>query len=623
MERRISNRTVRVRLVLCTLFFSGCADSQPEKSLYGDMFASSDRHTRLEQLPQEGPLRNQPFEEESGGTGTQMAEAEGQIGQRESTRATGQFAMKNNNSAPQLARALATAREAGVLGALGHDHSSGIDDRDVYGGLLGNEVGEMAGGWGYGISGMGPGGGCIGCENWGTIGAAAKAPVAPVPNTEAYQDYGFNRPIDPTVDALSTFAIDVDTASYSIFRRKRRDGVEVPAASIRTEEFLNYFRYHYAAPTDGRAFAVHLDAAPSPFSTKHHLLRVGVQGKRIAKSERKNAHLVFLVDVSGSMTSPDKLSLAQKALRILVDNLSDGDTVGLVTYAGNVREVLQPTGLDNRAQILGAIEDLSAGGSTAMGSGIELAYNMAAKNLGPDSLSRVIVLSDGDANVGRTGHEGILKTIRAQVKEGVTLSAIGFGMGNYKDTLMEQLANKGNGNYYYVDGLAQARRIFQENLGATLEVIAKDVKIQVEFDPKQVKSYRLLGYENRDVADRDFRNDRVDAGELGAGHTVTALYEIELAETNDAPLVTVRLRAKKPRGEKAVESVFELLPRDLLASFAEASDDFRFAVAVMAGAEILRDNPRSANWKISQAILIAKNASAEAKERHEFVELLR
>ncbi len=563
MERGISNRTVRARLVLCALFFSGCTDSQPEKTEYSDQFAFNARLTK-------------------------MAEAEGKMGERESPGPTAQFAMKNTNVTPQL-RALEQARKAGILGAISYGT---IGDRG------------------------------LAREATGTYGTIGYGGLAPIQASESHQAYGFREPIDPSKDALSTFAIDVDTASYSIFRRNRRDGAYVPANSIRTEEFLNYFRYDYDAPADGSTFAVYLDAAPSPFSTRHHLLRVGIQGKRVAKSERKSAHLVFLVDVSGSMRAADKLSLAKKSLRILVDNLNDGDTVGLVTYAGNVREVLQPTGIDNRSQILGAIADLSAGGSTAMGSGIELAYDMAAKNLGPSSFSRVIVLSDGDANVGRTGHEEILKTIRAHVKEGVMLSTIGFGMGNYKDTLMEQLANKGNGNYYYVDGLMQARRVFQEELGGTLEVIAKDVKIQVEFDRKQIKSYRLLGYENRDIADQDFRNDKVDAGELGAGHTVTALYEIELAETSDAPLVTVRLRAKKPRGEKAVESVSELLPESILGSFANASDDFRFAVAVMAGAEILRDNPLSANWKMSEAIRIATDASAGVKEREEFVALL-
>jgi Ca-activated chloride channel family protein len=500
--------------------------------------------------------------------------------------------------------------------------ASGLDAREAQrkSGHQGVPIGEMSGGWGYGVaSGHASGAGGTG---WATIGSGNYGTIGRGPSTEDYKNYGHNDQVASAEDHLSTFAIDVDTASYSIFRRKRQGGIAVPPNSVRTEEFLNYFRYAYQGPSKGKPFAVHMDAAPSPYSANRHILRVGVQGKRISKSERKNAHLVFLVDVSGSMNSPDKLTLAKHALRILVDNLNDGDTVALVTYAGNVREVLKPTGLEHRAQILSAIEDLSASGSTAMGSGLQIAYEMAASRLGPDSLSRVVVLSDGDANVGKTGHEQILKTIRAQVKEGVTLSTIGFGMGNYKDHLMEQLANKGNGNYYYVDGLPQAKRIFQEELGGTLEVIAKDVKIQVEFDPEQVKGYRLLGYENRDIADKDFRDDKVDAGELGAGHTVTALYELDIVKQSKEPLATVRLRAKKPRGTKASETVATLHAAQLQPSFDQASADFRFAVAVAGAAEIYRKNPLAEDWSLAQVKRIAKDAAGDSSERNEFVRLL-
>ena len=232
-------------------------------------------------------------------------------------------------------------------------------------------------------------------------------------------------------------------------------------------------------------------------------------------------------------------------------------------------------------------------------SGIQLAYDRAAKNLAPNTISRVIVLSDGDANVGNTNHNDLLATIKGKVKEGVTLSTIGFGMGNYKDTLMEQLANKGNGNYYYIDGLNQARRVFQEQLGGTLEVVAKDVKIQVELNPEAVTRYRLIGYENRNIADRDFRNDRVDAGEIGAGHTVTALYEVELSDKAQK-LATVRLRAKKPRGSKATEHTYDFGQDKLHDSFEAASGDFRFATAVMSTAEILRGSKHAAEWDLSQ-----------------------
>jgi Ca-activated chloride channel family protein len=440
---------------------------------------------------------------------------------------------------------------------------------------------------------------------------------------EGYQNYGVNPFVDPKKDRLSTFAVDVDTASYTIARRKIIEGTLPPKDSVRVEEFLNYFHYAYAPPLE-QPLAVSMDAAPSPFTPGRHLLRVGVQGKKLSLSERKPAHLTFLVDVSGSMQSPDRLPMVKRSLRLLVDNLKDGDTVALVTYAGGVKLALPPTGLENKLAILSAIEDLNAGGSTAMASGIELAYKQAMKTLDGKSVSRVLILSDGDANVGPTSHEKILEQIRGYVKEGVTLSTFGFGMGNYKDQMMEQLADRGNGNYFYVDSLMQARRIFQEQLGGTLEVIAQDVKLQVEFDPAQVLRYRLVGYENRDVADEDFRNDKVDAGEIGAGHTVTALYELELAkDATGQGLATVRVRAKKPRGETAGEAAYEFPATALAKRFEDASADFRFATSVMAAAEIFRQSQHAASWNYEQVVKIAQGASpAGNAERAEFVALL-
>ncbi|MFY0527976.1 vWA domain-containing protein [Archangium gephyra] len=441
-------------------------------------------------------------------------------------------------------------------------------------------------------------------------------------NTEQYRDHGVNPFVTAAEDRLSTFSIDVDTASYTLARRKLLEGTPPPREAVRVEEFLNYFRYTYPEP-QGAPLAVHLDAAPSPFTPGRHLLRVGVQGKRLSVSERKPAHLTFLVDVSGSMQSPDKLPLAKRSLRMLVDNLRDGDTVALVTYAGGVRLALPPTGLEHKALIHAAIEDLTAGGSTAMSSGIQLAYQQAMKQLDGRSLSRVLILSDGDANVGPSSHEEILKLIRGHVKEGITVTTVGFGMGNYKDTLMEQFADQGNGNHYYVDSLLQARRIFQEQLGGTLEVIAQDVKLQVEFDPAQVARYRLVGYENRDIADRDFRDDKVDAGELGSGHTVTALYELELKPGAGEGLATVRLRAKRPRGETASERTYRFPARALAASFPEASGDLRFATAVMGAAELLRRSPHAERWSFDRVLGIARGATpAGNAEREEFVSLL-
>ncbi len=462
-----------------------------------------------------------------------------------------------------------------------------------------------------------------------TAAMPAAPPMPPTPEPlsgEDYTNYGVNPMTDTAKDNLSTFAIDVDTASYAIARRKIMSGQLPPPASVRVEEMVNYFTYDYAPPTDGSPFAVHMDAAPSPFHTGRTILRVGVQAKKLSRSERKPANLVFLVNVSGSMESTDKLPLAKRALRVLVDNLNDGDTVSLVTYAGNTRVVLEPTGLDQKGRIMSAIEDLNAGGSTAMASGLELAYDLASRNLRPNSSSRVIVMSDGDANVGNTTPDRILETIAGKVKEGVTLSTIGFGMGNYKDTMMERLADKGNGNYYYIDTFNQAKRVFQEQLGGTLEVVAKDVKIQVELDKKLVKSYRLIGYENRDIADRDFRNDRVDAGEIGAGHSVTALYELELAprdKSADLTLATVRIRAKAPRGTKASEKSYPFDPSKLFASFDAAPKDLRFATAVMATAEVLRGSPHAKDWKLAHIEQIAAAAAGkDDRDRQEFLTLL-
>jgi Ca-activated chloride channel family protein len=445
-----------------------------------------------------------------------------------------------------------------------------------------------------------------------------------VTSGEAYRDWGKNPWVDAAKDHLSTFAADVDTASYTIARRKLNEGALPPPAAVRVEEFVNYFRYTFPSPATDSPFAVVMDAAPSPLSPGRHILRVGVATKALSQNERKPAHLVFLVDVSGSMASPDKLALAQQSLRILTNNLKDGDTVALVTYAGSSRVVLPPTGLAHRDAILSAIEGLTVGGSTAMGSGIDLAYQQAMQGLVPGAISRVIVCTDGDANVGSHTHDEILKLIAGRAKEGVTLSTIGFGMGNYKDELMEQLADKGNGNNFYIDSLAAAKKVFQDQLGSTLEVVAKDVKLQVDFDPALVARYRLVGYENRDVKDDDFRNDKVDAGEVGAGHQVTALYEIELtdkAKLSNAPLGGVRIRHKQPRGEKATEAAFPMVG-GAAAGFASAPSDLRFAFAVAAFADVLRNGQDAEHWSLPQIRDLAKAAAGDDTDRKELVGLI-
>ena len=463
-----------------------------------------------------------------------------------------------------------------------------------------------------------------------SMGSAA-APVAPMgmadgtsTGGEQYKDYGVNPWVDTAKDHLSTFAADVDTAAYTLARRKLLDGQLPAPAGVRVEEFVNYFTYTFPAPVGSSPFGVIMEAAPSPVQPGRHIVRVGVATKAKTAYERKPANLVFLVDVSGSMRGPDRLELAKQALRILTANLIDGDTVSLVTYAGSTRVVLPPTGMEHEDEILAALDNLEAGGGTGMASGIDLAYAQAAKALRPGTISRVVVLSDGDANIGPHTHEEILTRIQGHVKEGVTLSTIGFGVGNYNDGLMERLANKGNGNNFYVDSADAAKKIFSEQLGATLEVVAKDAKFQVDFDPKLVARYRLVGYENRDIADHDFRNDRVDAGEIGAGHQVTALYEIELTAEGtqaNAPLGFIRTRHKEPTGTQATEHAFPM-PTGPQASFANASTDFRFAFAAAAFADVLRGGQDAEHWSLAQIRDIAKSAAGEDSDRREMVSLI-
>ncbi len=448
--------------------------------------------------------------------------------------------------------------------------------------------------------------------------------MADVQSGESYTDWGKNPWVDTSKDHLSTFAADVDTASYTIARRKLNEGALPPKESVRVEEFVNYFSYSFAPPQAGSPFSVIMDAAPSPLGAGTYVLRVGVATKPKTQAERKPAHLVFLVDTSGSMGSADKIGLAQQSLRILTENLGPQDSVSLVTYAGSTRVVLEPTGMEDRDKIFTAIDQLSAGGSTAMASGLDLAYEQAMKGLVPGANARVIVLSDGDANVGPQGHEAHLRIIAERAKKGVTLSTIGFGMGNYKDSEMEQLANKGNGNNYYIDSLSAAKKVFETQLGSTLEVVAKDVKLQVDFDPAIVAKYRLIGYENRNIADNDFRKDAVDAGEIGAGHQVTAMYEIELTPkglAQNAGFGVVRIRHKAPDGDVATENAFPMTAA-AAASFDAAPADLRFAFAVAAFADVLRGADEAKGWSLDKIAAVAREASGDNAERTELVGLV-
>jgi Ca-activated chloride channel family protein len=453
---------------------------------------------------------------------------------------------------------------------------------------------------------------------------AAVVATAEPTSGEAYTDWGRNPWVDASKDHLSTFAADVDTASYTIARRKLTEGTLPPAASVRVEEFVNYFRYAFPPPSSGSPFSVAMDAAPSPLAPGSYVLRVGVATQPKTQAERKPANLVFLVDVSGSMASADKLGLAQQSLRILTQNLGPRDSVALVTYAGGTRVVLPPTGMEQRDKILAAIDALSAGGSTAMASGLDLAYEQAMHGLLPGSISRVIVLSDGDANVGAVGYDAQLRIIADRAKAGVTLSTIGFGLGNYKDTAMEQLADRGDGNSYYIDSLSAAKKIFAEQLGATLEVVAKDTKLQVDFDPDVVAKYRLIGYENRAIADEQFRDDDVDAGEIGAGHQVTAMYEVQLtppAMLAPAPFGLIRIRHKAPDGDKATEITFGM-GGPPAPSFELASRDLRFAFAVAAFADVLRGADEAKGWSLAKIAEVARAAQGTDPDRAELVSLV-
>lgn len=462
-----------------------------------------------------------------------------------------------------------------------------------------------------------------------TVGATDESFNGPAPvsddvqNTEQYEDYGINNFIDPKEDPYSTFSIDVDTGSYTLCRRKITEGSLPPKDSVRVEEFINYFKQNYPKPEKDDVFYVSMEGATSPFDQEKYFLRVGLQGKEITLDKKLPANLVFLIDVSGSMSSPDKLGLVKESLTILVESLGQMDSIAICTYAGRVAEILPPTGVEDKEKILNALNSISSGGSTAMASGIDLAYELASRNFRQDGINRVIVCSDGDANVGSTSHEEILKMIGSKKDQGITLSTIGFGTGNYNDVMMEQLADKGNGNYYYVDSLKEANRIFKQEMTGTLQVIAKDVKIQVEFNPETVKEYRLIGYENRDIADQEFRDDTKDAGEVGGGHSVTALYEVILNEDSKEDLGLVQLRYKLPDHEKANEFAYPFKKDSVHKKFSDSSDKFQFIISVGQFAEILRESPH-ATGTLEDVLQIAESSCEQGNEDEtEFVGLVK
>lgn len=410
------------------------------------------------------------------------------------------------------------------------------------------------------------------------------------PFDEFFKKYGANPFVDTEDDKLSTFAVDVDTGSYTKCRDYLNRGYMPPDEAPRVEEFVNFFDYGYDAPRDN-AFAIDMDIAPSRYGQdlkNCHLLRIGMQAKRIDPLERKPAVLTFVIDVSGSMDMENRLGLVKRALKLLVNQMTERDRIGIAVYGDSGYKILDHTVATETETILSAITRLTPQGSTYAEEGIRVGYQMAADSFREGYINRVILCSDGVANVGVTDHNKILETIAENRRKGITLSTIGFGMSNYNDTLMEQLGDKGDGHYAYVDSIEEAKRVFVDNLTGTLQVVARDTKVQVEFNPKVVKSYRLLGYENRDVADKDFRNDSVDGGEVGSGHSVTALYEVKLFEDVSGAICTATMRWKHDEKQEFIELNQEIFVKDIALSWEEAPTSLRLAANVAEFAELMK-----------------------------------
>lgn len=463
-------------------------------------------------------------------------------------------------------------------------------------------------------------------------------------NTDEYSKITENGFVRPQVKPLSTFSIDVDHASYTNSRQILQNGQLPHKDMVRIEEFINYFDYTYPDPKGEHPFSIQMEAAPAPWNPKHQLVHVGLQGKKLNYDQLDPCNLVFLIDVSGSMSDANKLPLLKSSLKLLVNELNDKDRVAIVVYADAEGLVLPATPASNKAKIMAALDQLQAGGSTAGGAGIEMAYKVAKENLIPGGNNRIILATDGDFNVGTASTSELVRLVEDRRKEGIFLTICGFGMGNYKDDRMEQISNNGNGNYYYIDNISEARKVFVKEMRATLFTIAKDVKIQVEFNPAKVQAYRLIGYENRMLKSEDFNDDKKDAGELGAGSTVTALYEIipvgvesEFVKTVDPlkyqaghptpvaagdDLMTIKFRYKKPTGQTSI-----LITETLKAgkkTLDNTSDNFRFSAAVAAFGMLLRDSEFKGQADYEQVVKLATGAKGPDVDgyRREFISLV-
>ena len=438
-----------------------------------------------------------------------------------------------------------------------------------------------------------------------------------------FKNYGVNPFIDTEDDHLSTFAIDVDTGSYTVVRGYLHDGHLPPNEAVRVEEFVNYFKYDYPAPQKDD-FALYAEASPWQFGTgrqNNYLLRLALKARQVSDENRKPAILTFVIDVSGSMAREDRLGLVKKSLRMLVERLRPDDKIGIAIYGSRGSKLMNYKGLDEKNEILTAIETLYPSGSKYAEEGIRIGYEMAEKTFKKGCINRVILCSDGVANVGQTGADDILKVIKENADKGITLSAIGFGMGNYNDILMEQLGDKGNGHYAYIDTIAEAKRIFEDNLTGTLEVIARDVKVQVDFNPDVVRSYRLIGYENRDVPDDKFRDDKYDGGEVGAGHSATALYEVKLWPGKKGNITTTYVRYKDADSNAVTEFKSSIGTSKLNRDFDGSSKQFRLAATVAEFAEILRHSYWAKGATLEPVLKQAQQLQEELKDDTDVIEL--
>lgn len=465
----------------------------------------------------------------------------------------------------------------------------------------------------------------------------------PVQNQESYDEWKENQFESAKANPLSTFSIDVDNASYSNVRRMINNGQKVDKNAVRIEEMINYFKYDYPQPKSNQPFSINTEYNDSPWNPKHKLLKIGLQGKTLNEKELPASNLVFLIDVSGSMNEMNKLPLLKTSFKILLEKLRPQDKVAIVTYAGSAGVVLEPTSAKNKEKILTALENLSAGGSTAGGQGIELAYKLAQENLVKKGNNRVILATDGDFNVGVSDDSELQKLIEEKRKSGIYLTCLGFGMGNYKDNRLEMLADKGNGNYAYIDNMQESNKFLGKEFAGSMYAIAKDVKIQIEFNPKFVKSYRLIGYENRKLKNEDFKNDKIDAGELGIGHTVTAIYEVipvgsdsefspqdvdlkyskseSQTEFGDE-LATVKFRYKNPDEDVSKELIQTI--KDSKNQLNNASSDFKFASSVAWFGLVLRQSEFIKDNDLDKIINLSKQGKSNDEDgyRSEFIRLI-